>query len=293
MSFDPRPLSELVAEPPSEWNCGHRRQEEKMTDPYGLSLGGLLVREFQVNTDECRWLDGLVLHTNGAGDPYPTGVICGKCLGDPRRSALNSYVRGSDATVIQTKLKTLGAVLLGQTLFGGLALSLTPWAPARISLVSLCTAHEPELERLLTSIPGCEGLRVEIGSLADAGGFLAGVESRSRPNRQIVSDLELRQEAEAALGLGSPTHQLRLDSGETAEAIYETEDGLLCLHAVPRPVSLALAGLVLFLGEVLAARHPEAHVRSVGVTTKPDAVVTRLLRRYARCDALRPDGRRW
>jgi hypothetical protein len=293
MTPDPRPIAELVRDPPSKWICRHRRQEEEMTDPYGLSLGGLLIREYQVNTDECRWLDGLVLHTDASGEPFPTGVICGKCLGEVRRAGLNPFVRDSRATVIQTKRKTLGTVLLGQTLFGALALDRLPWAPAQRQLVALCTAHEPELEELLPQIPGCEGLRVQIASVDRASRFLLGSERRAKPGRQIVSDSDLRAEAEGALGLGPPAHLLRLGSGEEAEAVYYTSEGLLCLHAVPKPMSLALAGLVLFFREVLAARHPDTTVRSVGVSTSPDQIVTGLLRRYPGCDGIRRDGRPW
>jgi hypothetical protein len=288
---DNRAVPELVRDPPQEWICEHRRQEEKMTDPFGLSLGGLVIREYFVHTAEPRRLDGLVLHADAHGRPFPTGIICAVCLRE-RRSALNPFVRGAEATLIQTKRETLGTAVLGQTLFGALALQRLSWAPASIEMVALCTAHEPELEVLLPSIPGCERLRIEIGSLDDNDIFQPDVPAPRRATREIKVAPDLRRDFEEAHGL-QPAAEPPLASRELVEAVYETADGLLVVHSSPRTVSLVLAGLVLFFRELLAARHPKVAVRSVGLSRKPDAIVTSILRRYAGCDALGPDLTPW
>jgi hypothetical protein len=292
MTLDSRSIAEIIREPPQRWDCSHRRREEDMTDPFGLSLGGLVVREYQVNTAVARWLDALVLHADHAGRPFATGVVCGKCISMAHGPALDHYVRGSSATLVQTKLATLGSVLLGQTLFGGLALKRRPWAPAVFDLVALCTAREPELEALLPQIPGCERMRVAIGSLDGERRFLPNEERPKRPTRQIPLDHELADRAYRVLKLSASLPPPVLSSGEAPEAVFETPEGLVVIHTVPRPASLALAGLVLFLGEAVAARGL-GPIRSVAVTTKPDPVVTSLVRAYPRCEVLRADGRRW
>lgn len=261
-----------------------------MTEPLALSLGGLLIREYFVHTASTRRLDGLVLHADANGHPFPTGIICAYCLKE-RRSALNPFVRGAAATLVQTKRATLAAAVLGRALFGALALERLDWAPASLELVTLCTAHEPELEALLPSIPGCERLRVEIGSLDCGEVFQPGVPAPRRATRQIKADPDLLADFEQAHGL-KPT-QLPLAARELAEAVYETPEGLLVVNSSPRTVSLVLAGLVLLSRELLAARHPELPVRSIGLSRKPDAIVTSLLRRYPGCDALGPGLKPW
>lgn len=115
--------------------------------------------------------------------------------------------------------------------------------------------------------------------------FISGEERLAKPPRQQPRNEELRDTVVQALGLGARRDTIRLASGEEAEAVYEDEDGLVCVHAVPRPVSLALAGLVVFFGAVLAARH-DGRTRSIGITRSPDAIVAGLLRRYPGCDVV-------
>ncbi len=239
-------MDAFIASAPLELECGHRRDEEKLTEPYARSLGGLLVREFGVKTAFRRRVDGLVLHEAADGYTFRASVLCWLCLTPPERLRLDQVVRGARVTLVQTKLRTLGMALLGQTLFGAKALE-REHAPGELEAIALATAHEPVLEATLIDLPGADRLRVVIGSLAESGELVVNRERPRPPDRQPKPPApELVRGVADHLGLGKPLEPVVLTSApETAEAVFGVDDGLLSVHSVRKPVSLTLAGLVL------------------------------------------------
>lgn len=265
-----------------------------MTEGYARRLGGLLVREFGVMTGRLRRMDGVLLHESAEGEPFPGGILCWYCLSAQERVQLARIVEGADVTVIQTKRETLGRLVLGQALFGALAMRRV-YATADLQSLALVTGHEPQLEATLIGLAGAEKLRVEVGSTGAGGSFVYGRERHKAPSRHPPPPAPaLLDQLRRALDLGEPVLRARAtEAPEYFDALFETPNGLLCVHASARPVSLTLAGLVLFSRLLLTKQRPDAVVRSVSVTPTDDPVVTGFLRQYPGCDALRPDGKPW
>jgi hypothetical protein len=205
--------------------------------------------------------------------------------------ALRPYVRGSSATCSDEARDARDGVL-GQTPFGGLAFELAPWAPKDLQLVALCEGREPELESVLPETEGCERLRVDVGSIDEEGRSSLDASSVHAVSPGASSDRDSPPRG-ARTRWREIDDRIVLSSGEQAESLYETGDGLAVVHAAPRPVSLALAGLVVFFGRVAAARMPGSPVRSVVVTTPAGRRGNATPRRYFGCDALRPNGQPW
>jgi hypothetical protein len=239
---------------------------------------GVLLGEVPLRTDLSRSIDGVVVkRSRRGGRPPGPFYLRGRVTTPEDKRFWLEQLPDSDTTVIQTKVERVGFSVLGQTLVSTVLFP-DRYPGARVQGIALGTASDDDLERVIPAVS--DGIRIASYPCAVA---------PVPPRREYPPAPELLELI--ANGYARVPMPIRLTRFESAEALLvrgaadvrEVEDlrgrDVVVAHTIAKATNLPVVGHAVF-SAALVREHGPASLRSVILTTRRDAVVEEIARRY-------------